>query len=117
MPENARCGRCDRVIDPDGSWENQWPLYGTIDLGFPAQAFGALCGAKCCAETNHFAWWREGYPAMTTNEAQRVTFMWKSDSKWRLCRSCQRELLSVIGRFFHIPERAEQLSKESANAR
>lgn len=62
-----RCGRCGSVANPTDGWEHSWPLYGKIDLGFPAQAFGALCGMQHIAEKEHFKWWSEGHPAMTDN--------------------------------------------------
>jgi hypothetical protein len=92
-------------------------LYGKLDLGFPGQAFGALGGAKKIAEAHHFKWWHEGHPAMTVNDAQRVTFEWgngyqyDSQGRFRLCYDCQKTLLKVVGDFFGIPERANQLAE------
>lgn len=109
VSERVKCGKCGEVANPTDGWEHGWPLYGTIDIGFPSQAFGALCGAKGGADNEHFAVWHEGHPAMTRNDAQHVTFGWTSDSPWRLCYNCQRKLLMVVGEFFGFPERAEQL--------
>lgn len=110
--KQVKCGRCGNVANPTDGWEHEWPLRGKIDIEFPAQAFGALCGMEHIADAHHFAWWYEGHPAMTKNEAQHVTFKWKHTDKWRLCYNCQKELLRVIGRFFHIPERAEELKTD-----
>lgn len=109
--DQVMCGRCGDVVNPDDGWEHRWPLHGTIDIGFPAQVFGALCGMSHVAEAHHFLWWGEGHPAMTKNAAQRVVFEWSQETQWRLCYDCQKELLCVIGEFFGIPERAEQLRK------
>ena len=111
----VHCGRCGEPANPNDGWENGWPLYGRIHLGFPAQAFGALCGMEFIAERHHFKWWHKGHPAMTTNGAQEVVFEWgngntyDSTGRYRLCYECQKELLKVIGKFFGIPEHAEEL--------
>lgn len=107
--EQITCGRCGEVANPTDGWEHGWPLFGTIDIGFPAQAFGALCGMRHIAEDHHFKWWGQGHPAMTRNGAQRITFAWKHDAAWRLCYNCQKELLCLIGQFFKIPEAVEAL--------
>lgn len=102
----TRCSRCGRDDTNSHSWEDGWPNYGRIELGFSSQAFAALCGAKGCAEEEHFAAWRKGHPAMVENQAQSVIFEWgngyKFDSRdrYRLCRECQRSLLTVVGNFF-----------------
>lgn len=88
------CSRCGCEADPDNRWENRWPLRGLIDLGFSAQAFGALCGMEYIAESHHFDWWKEGHPAMKINNAQRVVFEWKYDGSFRLCYQYQTELIS-----------------------
>lgn len=113
VPRLVRCGRCgSREIDGP-RWENGWPNYGKIELGFAAQAFGALCGMRHCADREHFLVWREGHPAMTKNGAQHVCFEWKPGTKYRLCYNCQKALLGVVGEFFGFPQRAKELS--SAN--
>lgn len=107
--QQVKCGRCGNVANPTDHWAHGWPLYGKIKIGFPAQAFGALCGMEHIADDEHWLWWREGHPAMTTNDAQEVCFEWKHDNPYRLCYDCQKELLRVIGEFFKIPERASEL--------
>ena len=107
------CGRCGEVANPTDGREHGWPLRGKLDILFPAQAFGALCGMEHIAERHHFRWSREGHPAMTRSEAQHVTFEWGATSDWRLCYDCQKELLHTIGRFFKIPERADELREET----
>ena len=107
------CGRCGEVANPTDGWEHGWPLHGKIDIGFPSQAFGALCGMRHIAENHHFLWWGEGHPAMTKNAAQHVTFEWDSENpKFRMCYKCQKELLKVVGEFFKIPESAEEFKEE-----
>ena len=111
----VRCGRCGSGEIDGPRWENGWPNYGTIDLGYASQAFGALCGMKYCAAPEHFAVWEEGHPAMTDNGAQHVRFEWNTGKNdFRLCRSCQTDLFQVVGDFFGFPRRAKELS--SANA-
>jgi hypothetical protein len=109
--EIVKCGRCGESANPNDGWEHGWPLQGKIDVGFPAQAFGALCGMQFIAEPKHFAWWKEGHPAMTKNDAQHIIFEWKHTDEWRLCYDCQKELLRTIGKFFKIPERVEEIKK------
>jgi hypothetical protein len=115
LEDQVKCGRCGEVANPTDGWEHGWPLYGEIKIGFPAQAFGALCGMKHIAEPEHFSWWNEGHPAMIDNSAQSVAFEWDCDKEWRLCYECQKELLRVIGNFFKIPHRARALKAEKAN--
>jgi len=100
------CTRCGSNNIDTGRWEDGWPNYGRIEIGYAAQAFGALCGAEHCAEPEHFTAWHKGHPAMIENGAQSVIFEWgagyKFDSRerYRLCRGCQKSLLAVIGKFF-----------------
>jgi hypothetical protein len=120
-PESERilCSRCDKCANPTDGWENGWPLYGRLDIGFPAQAFGHLGRCNHCADAEHFEWWREGHPAMTVNEAQAVTFEWgnghqyDSRGRYRLCYDCQKELLHVLGDFFGIPQRVAELKQHA----
>jgi len=95
------CSRCGGKIDD--SWWNEWPNYGKIELGFAAQAFGALGGFE------HIAGSRvpdKPHKAMVQDDAQEVIFQWgagyKYDStdRYRLCYDCQKELLKTIGAFF-----------------
>ena len=116
-PEAQRvaCSRCGECANPSDGWEHSWPLYGRLDIGFPSQAFGHLGGCEHIADREHFEWWREGHPAMTTNEAQEVIFEWgngyrfDSTGRYRLCYDCQKQLLRVIGEFFGIPKRVAEL--------
>lgn len=96
------CGHCKEPIQP--GWENGWPLFGTIDLGFSAQAFGALCGMKTCASEAHFEIWSLGHPALEINEAQHLRFRWTEKTDYRLCYSCQKELINLVGKFFKYPQ-------------
>lgn len=100
------CDRCGGPQDPTNGvrWEHGWPLYGTIRLGFPAQAFAFLRGREHVAENVDFKWWGEGHPAMAKNEAQEVIFSWSSDGKACLCYDCQKKLLQLIGEFWGIPQ-------------
>jgi len=109
VDEQVKCGRCGCIANPTDGWEHGWPLRGKLDVEFPAQAFGALCGMEHIAKPEHFKFWHEGHPAMTENGAQHVTFEWDSKAAWRLCYDCQKELLRTIGAFFKIPEAAEKL--------
>lgn len=119
-PEEKRveCSRCKEVANPNNGWEHGWPLYGRIELGFPAQAFAFLGGARSIADREHFSWWNEGHPAMTKNGAQDITFEWgngyrfDSTGRYRLCYECQKKLLRVIGEFFGIPDRVAELKAE-----
>lgn len=113
------CSRCNEIANPTDGWEHGWPLYGRIELGFPAQAFAFLGGAKHIADSEHFKWWHEGHPAMIENGAQDVTFEWgnghqfDSTGRFRLCYDCQKELLKTIGAFFGIPDRVAELAKSN----
>lgn len=115
------CSRCGKVANPDDSWIHDWPLYGRIEVGFPSQAFAALGGAKHIADREHFIWWRRGHPALITNEAQEICFLWgngyKYDSRgrYRLCYDCQRELLNMLGRFFGIDKEIDRIRKGLSN--
>jgi len=115
MPKVQKCGRCKEALYSD--WEDGWPNHGLIDVGLASQTFAALGGAYI-AHDEHFAWWEEGHPAMTLNEAQRVAFEWGwgyahgSEGGYHLCRECQELLLKTIGEFFGIPERVAQLKEE-----
>ena len=114
VPRLVRCGRCDSPVDGQ-NWENGWPNYGKIELGFAAQAFGALCGMQHIAEPEHFDVWHEGHPAMTTDGAQEVCFEWKpGETDYRLCYYCQKELLRRVGEFFGFPQRAKEISEANA---
>lgn len=115
-PEQKQCGRCQRVIPTDG-WEHRWPLYGKIVLGCPAQSFAFLAGARGTADKEHFAVWKEGHPAITRFEAQHVEFVWGNgdefESEFRLCYQCQHAALRVIGAFFGMDKRAEEIAQSS----
>lgn len=113
-PEKDRvnCGRCSKCINPTDGWESGWPLYGTITLGFASQAFAYLCGGHNIATGAQFKWWDEGHPAMSKNGAQLVEFKWDSESRWRLCYDCQKELLQTVGKFFGIDKRAREIERE-----
>ncbi|MBU2061154.1 MAG: hypothetical protein KKH44_04805 [Bacteroidetes bacterium] len=120
-PKNKQelCSRCGQVANPTDGWEHDWPLYGKIEIGFPAQAFAFLGGASCIADSEHFDWWHKGHPAMTSNEAQSITFEWgngyKYDSKgrYRLCYQCQKKLLKTIGKFFGIDEEVRKIKSDN----
>lgn len=115
----VRCGRCNKVANPTDGWEHGWPLYGHLEVGFPAQAFGALCGMGHVAAPEHFQWWAEGHPALIENGAQEIIFEWgtgyhfDSKGRFRLCYICQKELLKMLGQFFGIPKRAAELKQIS----
>lgn len=105
---------CDRCLKPCGNhWSDGWSCTGTIDVQAASQMFAKLCGA-IIADTEHFAIWKEGHPAMTKNEAQHATFVWGPSANYRLCYDCHNELLSVVGKFFGFHRRAEQLKPASA---
>jgi|AVFP01.1.fsa_nt_gi hypothetical protein len=105
IPSVTCCSRCGGKIDGD-RWENGWPNYGYIHLGFAAQAFGALAGMEHIASREHFEAWSKRHKAMTKNDAQEVVFEWgagykyDSSDRYRLCYKCQKELLKTIGAFF-----------------
>ncbi|MHB1702379.1 MAG: hypothetical protein ACYCSN_20050 [Acidobacteriaceae bacterium] len=115
--ERVECSRCGGCANPNDGWEHVWPLYGHLEIGFPGQAFGHLGGCDHTADGVHFDWWAEGHPAMTKNEAQEVIFEWgngfKFDStgRYRLCYDCQKKLLHVVGEFFGIRRRVEELKR------
>lgn len=118
MPENPACVRCGGSVDTKGRWERDWPLYGEITVGFGAQVFACLGGAKNVASKEHFAWWEEGHPAIKGKNAQEVSFRWGAmkESGVRLCYDCQQELLAVIGRFFGIDKRVAEIKAEFENS-
>lgn len=99
------CDRCTKEIDLS-RWENH-TLGGKINLDFPAQAFGALCGMKHTADQEHFEAWRRGHPAATKNEARHVTFEWPNEN-YRLCYDCQKRLLGIVGLFFRYGNASEK---------
>ena len=110
--------RCGEIANPTDGWEHSWPLYGRIEIGFPAQLFAFLGGAKYIADEEHFKVWSEGHKAMIENGAQSATFEWgnghKFDSRgrYRLCYECQKKLLHVIGEFFGIKDRVDEVRKK-----
>ena len=111
-PEDKQvaCSRCGNAANPNDGWEHEWPLYGRLHVGFPAQAFAALCGKRIAGE-DQFRAWNKGHPSMVKNGAQDVVFEWgngveyDSTDRYRLCYECQRVLLGVIGEFFGYGER------------
>jgi len=115
IEKQVQCSRCGAVANPNDGWEHGWPLYGKIEVGFPAQIFAFLGGAKNIADKEHFDWWHEGHPALTENGAQGVIFEWgngyryDSTGRYRICYDCQKALLYVLGGFFGIKKRAQEL--------
>lgn len=106
------CSRCGNRINLS-RWEEQWPNYGKVQLGFASQIFGTLCGEDGCAKREHFKVWHEGHPAMTLNGAQQICFEWRKggENDYILCRECQREFIGIVGAFFRFPERAEEIRR------
>ena len=102
------CSRCKQVANPTDGWEHDWPLYGNMSIGFPAQIFAALCGTPI-ADEEHFELWREKHPAFIEHYAQSVKIEWGSDKPYRLCYDCQQQLLGIIGEFFGLPQRAAEI--------
>jgi hypothetical protein len=99
-----QCGRCDSQIGEH--WSNGWPNYGTITLGYASQIFAVLRGHSW-ADEEDFQSWKKGHSAMTINDAQKVQFAWGPDTPYRLCRSCQAELIRLVGRFFGLSKEGE----------
>lgn len=98
---SRQCGRCNSMIDE--SWEQGWPLHGRITLGYGSQIFALLRGHSW-AEDDDFRWWKQGHPAMTKNEARCTEFAWSEKTPYRLCSTCQAELIRMVGQFFGIAE-------------
>ena len=118
LDKQVKCSRCDKVANPTDGWEHGFPLYGRIEVGFPAQIFAFLGGADIIAFAEHFKWWSEGHPAIKKNGAQEVIFEWgngyKYDSpNYRLCRDCQKKLIQMLGEFFGIKKRVEEIREKN----
>lgn len=113
--ERVMCSRCDKVANPSDGWEHGWPLYGKIHVGFPGQLFAFLGGAEHIADTEHFEWWKEGHPAIKEGGSQETIFEWgngyRYDSKgrYRLCYDCQKQFLYMLGDFFGIKQRVDEI--------
>ena len=106
--ERISCNRCGHCANPNAGWEHDWPLYGRIEIGFPAQIFCALGSGGHTANDEDFELWHnaKSHGAVKDFSAQSITLEWgngyKFDSrgKFRLCYNCQKALLQAIGAFF-----------------
>ena len=118
--EAIRCSRCRRPI-AFANWEEGWPVYGHLDLGYAGQAFATLTCADNVALDEDFAVHAEGHPALIRNEAQHITFQWGNGGDYdspgfRLCSDCQETLLNLIGWFFGFPHRVGAKRREAGTA-
>lgn len=89
------CSRCQREIG--NGWEEQWPNFGRIEIGFAAQIGYALgLGSPFPDRLNGF---RAG-------DAQNLVVEWGQGYRFDtrdsfiLCAGCQKVLLGLIGAFF-----------------
>jgi hypothetical protein len=109
------CSRCGAVANPTDSWENDWPNYGHIVIGFCGTIQDVLLhrvpGTPDEKEKMVYALFNCKHPALSHKSctyAQKVDIEWaaynkypgKMNTKYRLCRPCQKELLEIIGEFF-----------------
>ena len=130
--EQVLCSRCGNVANPDDGWENDWPNYGQILLGFNSVIHWPLLEKAVGPSFN------PGYhenpivksvisgkhPAVKLFGAyQSIIIEWSAgdypasiSKKYRLCRDCQRDLLTIIGEFFFKTLPAEQPIKAKVPA-
>lgn len=105
MTKLTKCSKCKEKVDFP-TWENGWPNYGRIELGYAAQIFVPLSGGTGVGLDKHFDAWEKSSKAVLKQSAQSVIFEWgngyKYDSckRYRLCKKCQKKLLQKIGKFF-----------------
>lgn len=104
--EVVACSRCAKPANPTDGWEHGWPLYGRIEVGFPACSMDYLRPDPYNMKIER--WSAFDHPVVKRDECGWQNFVaewgngYKFDSsgRYRLCYECQKALLRTLGKFF-----------------
>lgn len=91
---NIVCSHCGGSLGE--GWESNCNN-GMIDLSVSCCSLDYLWGEGYTKKGYGF-----NHPAMTekVNDFQNLHFKWDHKGKYRICRTCQTELIQIIGNFF-----------------
>jgi hypothetical protein len=81
-----KCSRCEK--EKGKHWENGWPNFGKIEIGFSAQMEKVI---KIPYKSD----------LVEKMEPQKAVLKWGNEEKYNLCSNCQEELIVIIGNFFN----------------